>query len=398
MPMDINRFTSPAGQLIPIEQLEKKDWAFIPSQMPPDWEFPVRLWPLLADAKEALGRLDGIGRTLPDPELLLTPLRNREALTSSRLEGTYVTPQQLLLYGLDPRQPSSEAASEWREVFNYSRALQIGGELLETLPFCLRVVREMHSALMNGLYHRAHAGNFRAWQVQIGATGRFIPPPAEYVTQLMSNLELYINSVDDRFDPLVRCYLVHYQFETIHPFADGNGRIGRVLLALMVQKWLNHSKPWLYMSAFFERYKDEYINSLFRISATGSWDDWIEFCLTGTIQQANDSIRRCDKFNTLKRRFHEIATQYASPRTHQIIESLFVQPLVTVPHLASQFRVSPPTARSDIHRLVGLGILYEIGKSVPKSFYSPAIFQIAYGEPEEVSAINGTGDPPIESQ
>lgn len=361
----------------------RADWAFIPNEMPPDWQFAPELWPLLVDAKEALGTLNGIGQTLSDPQLLLRPLQSREALRSSSIEGTYVTPQQLLLYELDPREPrsSDDQMADWYEVFNYSKALERGCEMLQTLPICNRVIREMHSVLMRGVRGvNKSPGEFRRWQVQIGSSGRFVPAPPHEVPRLMDNLERYINSDDPRYDPLVRSYIIHYQLEAIHPFGDGNGRVGRALLALMIHRWLGHALPWLYMSAFYEEFKDEYIEGMFQVSASGDWTRWIEFCLRGTIAQAHDSIRRCSQFNELRSEYHKMIAS-ASPRMHPLVDLLFTSPVITVASVAKTFRVHYNTAKSDVHRLADAGVVKEIAELRPKSFYAPAIMRVAYGEP-----------------
>lgn len=376
-----------AGQLLRITQ-PKDDWAFIPNDLPPDWEFPAHLAELLGDARESLGILEGVGRNLDNPQLLMRPLQNREALTSSSLEGTYVTPEELLLYEIDPQEPNphNEQQLDWQEVHNYSRALQRGSEMIdsENLPFILRVIKKMHRTLLQGSRgERARAGEFRPWQVQLGSEGRFIPPPHLEVPNLMANLEKYMNTRDERFNPLVQCFIVHYQFEAIHPFVDGNGRVGRALLALMIYKLMGHSKPWLYLSAFFERYREEYIGNLYRVSTQGDWSKWNEFCLRGVISQAQDSIRRCDRFQAIKNEYHEQVTN-PSPRTFLIIEGLFHEPIVTAPLLASRLGVSFPTAKADIDRLVECGLLKEIGNTRPKAYSATKIIRAAYGELEEL--------------
>lgn len=386
--MDATKFTSNAtGRLVRIEQ-PRRDWAFIPDDLPPKWDFSPELWPLLVEAKETLGTLNGIGQVLPDPQLLLRPLQSREAITSSNIEGTYVTPEQLLLYQLDPREPRSgdEQMADWLEVFNYGRALEHAYQSLKSLPFCNRVIREMHGILMHGVRGRNKSpGEFRKWQVQIGSSGRFIPPPASEVDRLMGNLEQYINSEDERYDPLVRCFLVHYQFESIHPFVDGNGRVGRALLALMVYKWLGHAQPWLYMSAFYEQFKDEYVGGLFRISTDGDWTKWVEFCLRGAAVQASDSIRRCHLFKNLREQFHAIAAR--SPRTHTIIEQLFTSPILTIGAVQKRFKIAYQTARADLEHLADVGILKEMPDVHPRSFFAPEIMRIAYRESDDSSPL-----------
>ncbi len=193
----------------------------------------------------------------------------------------------------------------------------------------------------------------------------------------MDELEKYVNADDEQFDPLVRCFLVHYQFEAIHPFADSNGRVGRALLALMIYKWLGHSLPWLYMSAYYEQYRDEYIAGLFDISTKGQWSKWIEFCLRGVVVQATDSIRRCRKFNDLRAEYHK-RVDTPTPRTHGQIESLFRSPLVTIPSISQQCNVSYHTAQTDIERLASVEILHELPEVYPRTFVAIEIMKISY--------------------
>lgn len=384
--MDATKFgPNSAGRLVQIDTPRGKDWAFIPNALPSTWEFDPALWPLLAEAKEALGTLNGIGQTLPDPQLLLRPLQNREAITSSNIEGTYVTPEQLLLFELNPTEPSkpNDRSEDWLEVFNYNRALEHGRELLKTIPVCNRLIKEMHQVLLRGARGGKKApGEFRNAQVQIGSSARFMPPPANEVVPLMDNLEKYINSPDERIDPLVRCFIVHYQFETIHPFRDGNGRIGRSLLSLMVSHWHGHTMPWLYMSPFYEKFKEEYIDGLYRVSTEGAWSKWIEFCLRGTIEQSKDSVRRCHEFNRLRKEFYTRINQPTS-RTRDLVESLFTSPVLTIPSVASRTNVTYATARTDVEILVKANILAVIPDHHPKTFYCNELMKVAYREEDE---------------
>jgi len=380
--MDEAKFgDSRTGRLVRIST-PVEDYAFIPDNLPPASGFPERLWPLLADAKEALGRLDGIGRTIPDPGLLLRPLQNREALRSSSLEGTYATPEQLLLYEMDPREPRSERdkANEWREVGNYGRALTEGSKLLDEMPICLRLIRSMHKTLLSGVRGRDKApGEFRRCQVHIGSDCRYIPPPPHELLQCLDSFEKHLHESDERFDPLVRCYIIHYQFEAIHPFVDGNGRVGRLLLALLTYRWCQLSMPWLYMSAFFERYKDEYVDNLFRVSTEGDWERWLEFCLRGTIEQANDATRRCELLGKLRRDYDKRVVN-GSKRAHAIVAGLFENPIITIPRVSVKYDITYPTAKSDVLHLIELGILVELPDFRPKKFYAPEVFEIAYSE------------------
>lgn len=388
--MDKRRFTADSpGRLVEIATPSGKDWSFIPDELPPKWGFDPTLWPLLVEAKEALGTLNGIGQTLQDQQLLLRPLQNREALTSSKIEGTYVTPEQLLLYEMNPKdsaKPNAQVA-DWMEVHNYGIALKHGCELLQTLPMCNRVFKEMHGRLLRGVRGKNKTpGEFRTIQVQIGTGGRFMPPPASEIDRLTSNLEKYIND-NDGLDNLVKAFIVHYQFETIHPFLDGNGRIGRAMLALMIYKWLGHTSPWLYMSSFYEKVKDRYVDGLYGVSADGSWTEWIKLCLEGTIQQARDSISRCNEFNRLKKDFHQRVTSPTS-RTHTVIESLFIDPIVLTSRLAKRLGVTYPTAKTDVELLIKHGILEELPNERPKAYYCSEVFRVAYREQVEFGETN----------
>jgi Fic family protein len=200
------------------------------------------------------------------------------------------------------------------------------------------------------------------------------------VENCITAFEKYLNEdASTDYNSLVRAYMAHYQFEAIHPFKDGNGRIGRVLLSLMIAKWCRLSQPWLYMSSFFEKYREEYVNYMFKVSTEGGWEKWIEFCLNGTIHQANDAIRRCTQLNELKKKMLARCPS-GSIRMEKIISGLFSNPGVQVSNLRQKLGVSWPTAQADIDRLVKLGILRIIPNMWPKSYYAPEIYEIAYAE------------------
>jgi len=279
--VDVRRFVRSApGELVKIAD----DHAFVPAPLPPKWRFPARLWPPLGDAKQEIGKLEGIGRTLPNPAILLRPLEDREAIKSSRLEGTYVSARELLLFEMEPGEARTEQErrNEWKEVFNYRKALHLG--TTSNLPLSLRLIRDIHRTLLTGVRGRDRApGRFRRIQVAIGSTRRFVPPPANQLKDCLHPFEKYLHHGETVYDPLVDCFLVHYQFETIHPFIDGNGRVGRLLLAIMLQQRCGLSKPWLYLSDYFERHRDEYVERLFNVSAKADWNGWIEFCLRGAV-------------------------------------------------------------------------------------------------------------------
>ncbi len=381
--MKLEAFTDDIpGKLVDVQIPNEK--GFLPDLLPVDWEFPEELWPLLSDAKETLGRLDGIGRTLDNPELLLHPLQRREAIRSSSLEGTYSTPQELLLFELDSEsaQKGKKAASNNAlEVSNYKRSLREGYNfLVKGGELTLAMIRQLHKWLTDGVRgQHKNPGEFRTTQVHIGSDKRYIPPPPQYLTDLLENLEGHLKEPDSRFDPLVYCYIIHYQFERIHPFIDGNGRIGRVLLSLMIYKYKNLKMPWLYMSPYFEEYKDEYIRNLFNVSAKGDWTEWIRFCLRGTIEQCQDAIYRCELLGKLKNKYLTEATE-GSGRIANIIKELFTIPLISITKVRDMMEVTYPTAKGDVEYLESLGILKEVENTRPKMYIAPEILHIAFNK------------------
>ncbi len=378
--MDNSAFTSEApGKLVDIDDGEK---AFVPNPLPPGWTFPARLWPLLSKAKCSMSLLEGIGRQVSTPDLLIRPLQNLEALRSSALEGTYATPEELLLYEMELPEVNSgpDAVKDWKEVFNYTKSLQYG--LNSELPISGRLIKEMHHILLSGVRgDEKTPGEFRRRQVYIGANHRFIPPPAQLISEAVSDLEKYVNNISNDYDPLVACYLMHYQFETIHPFLDGNGRIGRLLLALMTHKWCGFSKPWLYMSSYFDKHKESYIQKLYNVSAKNDWESWIAFCLEGTVLQAEDTISRCDKLRRLREAYiSKISDKGGDARIMVLIDSLFGHPIIKIVDAVKLLDVSYPTAKSDIERLVSLTILEELSGHIAKAktYWAPEIVMIAY--------------------
>ncbi|WP_017325024.1 Fic family protein [Synechococcus sp. PCC 7336] len=370
------------GKLSKISTGDKQDWAYIPNPLPIKWNNSTEVWKLLALAREELARLDGVGYNIPNYNLLLRPLQRREALRSSSLEGTYATPEQLLLFEIDPKEPksASDPMGSWQEVWNYNRALELGLHLLTERPLSLNLIREIHRELLAGVRGaQKDPGNFRRVQVHIGSDRRFIPPPPNELKPCLYDLEKAIHKEKD-VDKLIFCFMAHYQFETIHPFLDGNGRVGRLLLSLMIYEQCNLKKPWLYLSAFFDKYKDEYIKLLFEVSSKGNWEGWIKFCLRGTIEQSRDAIRRFGELLVLRNKYMEILDKSrGNIRLNRIIESLFESPAVTIPQVKEMCDISYPTASTDIERLIDVGILAKSDMvERPKIFFAPHIIDITY--------------------
>lgn len=383
--MNIERFgTFKTGTLIPIETLRRQDWAFVPNPLPPpSWKIGTSLWKLIAEARQAIGALDGSGNNLSNPRLLLRPLQRREALRSSSLEGTYASPRELLLFEKAMR--SEERAGHdyegsWREVHNCYLALRTGyRQIRQGHPLNTSFLCSLHKILMHGVRgEEKNPGMLRDTQVHIGVDWRFNPPPPSDMNACLGQLADYFENNNDH-DPLVKAFLAHYQFEAIHPFTDGNGRIGRVMLSLTIARWLSLSHPWLYMSEFFENNRSDYINMLFRVSTDGEWDEWVEFCAKGAIEQARLSVERCKKLEALKRKYMGMVEQDGlSHRLYRIIDILFESQVVYVTEVRDKLKVSYQTAKGDLMALSDLGIVVESENEYPKMFLADAILNIAY--------------------
>ena len=385
--MNISKFTADAaGRLIQ----DGGRTHFVPFDLPPTWEIPRQLWPQVVEANRQLTLLEGVGRYLPNPAILLRPVVDREAIQSSRIEGTYATAREYLLFELTPKEPVSEAdpVNDQKEVHNYRKALEMA--TTSQLPLSNRLIRDLHRELLTGVRGRDRApGEFRRVPVAIGSptVTRFVPPPASDVGPCLNQLEKYMHREPRALDPLVDCFLMHYQFETIHPFMDGNGRVGRMLLVLTIQRLCGLTKPWLHMSQFFATHKEEYVDGLFNVSAKGEWTSWIDFCLRGVISQCQDTIARCDNLRQIKQHFEETVRGIkGSSRLLQIIEMLFDYPFIAIVDFAQKLGVHYQTAQSDLERLTAAGILRELPNHRPKTYFAPEIFDVSYedlGGPEE---------------
>jgi Fic family protein len=237
----------------------------------------------------------------------------------------------------------------------------------------------MHRTLLSGVRGRERApGEFRRMQVQIGADARYVPPPANDIERSLDDFEKFLNEAED-IEPLLRTFIAHYQFEAIHPFFDGNGRVGRALLTLCAYKWCSLLKPWLYMSPFFDRHKEEYIDRLFAISTDGAWQSWFEFCLRGVIEVCTDAISRCDRLRSLRDDYHRRADR-TSGRMHQLVEMLFSNPIIRIADAARRLDVTYPTAKTDVAQLAQLAILEELPGTYPKAYVAWDVFHAAYDE------------------
>jgi Fic family protein len=385
--MNIERFqTSPSGRLLKIGVGEAAYWAFVPNPLPPALPFDAELVRTLSDADRALGELAGLGRTMSNPHLLIGPFIRREAVLSSRIEGTQADIADLYAYeagqlplpGLKPIPPESDV----REVLNYVRAMEYGLKRLSTLPVSQRLMCELHERLVEGARgEQATPGEFRRSQNWIGRPGctlsdaTFIPPPATEMLTALGTLEEYIHQTSDH-PPLIRLGLIHYQFEAIHPFLDGNGRIGRLLISLLVVDWNLMPLPLLYLSAYFERHRQEYYDLLLAVSEHGAWRDWLVFFLRGVAEQARDAIVRAKRLQDLQLDWRDRLTHArASALLLRLADSLFESPMLTIPQAQRILNLTTyRSAQLNVEKLVAAGILQAVSdSSYGKSFLAVEI-------------------------
>jgi Fic family protein len=337
----------------------------------------------LSIADRALGELAGLGRALPNPHLLIRPLMRREAVLSSRIEGTRASLSDL--YAYEAIQLSFfDLTSDVQEVHNYVRALEYGLGRLKTLPVSLRLIREMHARLMEGVRGQHQTpGEFRRSQNWIGPLGcsledaTYVPPPVSEMQQALDALEKYLHGPSD-LPHLVRLGLVHYQFEAIHPFLDGNGRIGRLLITLLLCTWELLPQPLLYLSAFFEAHREDYYDRLLAVSCTGAWGAWLLFFLQGVVAQSQDAIVRARRLQALRSEYRrQFQTERAAARLLQLVDLLFDRPILTTNQIKDQLGVDFSTAQRYVVRLEQTGILEEItGQARNRIYRAPKVMTI----------------------
>jgi Fic family protein len=342
--------------------------AFVPQPLPPDFDWTPALVSLVSASDRAVGRLAGIGTgglSGFNPQIFIRPFLRREAVLSSRIEGTKATLSDLLLFE-DAAEATEKQTPDVREVANYVRALEFGREAIKHRPLSVSLIKELHQALMAGVRGEDKLpGAFRSEQVFIGSSSRiedarFVPAPPSQVPSLMAEFEAYLQTPSD-LPPLVRTALVHYQFEAIHPFRDGNGRIGRLLITLMLCADGLLPLPMLYLSAYLERRRSEYYDRLLAISQRGAWAEWIDFFLRGVTSEATDALDRAGRLMRLRAEYHaRFHTARASSLTVKLIDSLFSDPAVTTRRAATLLGLTATSAQQHIDRLIAAGVLEEV--------------------------------------
>ena len=355
--------------------------AFLPNPLPPQIDYNEQLVSKLTDAMLEIGELKGTLHQLANPYLLMRPFQLREAIASSQIEGTQTELQQLLLFEASAAPP--EPSHDLKEVSNYAKALTYAVSQSPDREVSISLIREVHQLLLEGARGQNQGvGALRTSQVYIGGPGvglsaaRFVPPPADAVPTLLRDLASFMNQ-ETSLSPLIRLALAHYQFETIHPFSDGNGRVGRLLIPLLLVRWNVLRHPSLYLSDFFNEYRTLYIDGLWRVSALGDWQGWIDFFITAVKLQAAETNRKTRDLLVMREEYRRI---YQSSRSSAgllgLIDRLFAFPAANITTIQRELDVTYPTAANWIQILASDGVLQEVtGQKKNRLFVATGIFQ-----------------------
>jgi len=368
--------------------------AFVPSPLPPEIELSPRLVRALSEADRLIGQLAGEGRGLPNPHLLMRPFVTQEAVLSSRIEGTQATLGELL--AANAGAVVERSPDDLREVGNYIVALEHGMERLNTLPLSLRLIRELHEKLMQGVRgDHATPGEFRRSQNWIGPPGctlnnaRFIPPPPDMLMDCLSEWETFLHNHD--LPPLIQIGILHYQFEAIHPFLDGNGRVGRLLITLFLIERKILPTPLLYLSAFFEATRPDYYDRLSAVSHKAAWGEWLEYFLNGVARMSADALSRSERINALLADWRKQVAGGASKTVIMLVDLLAENPFWTINRAAERLGVAYTTAQRAIEKLQGLGILEQTDDAQRDRVYCARQLMAILDEPARISGYSQEG-------
>lgn len=382
--------TAPAGRRI---RCPEGYTAYVPDPLPPKIAWTSTLVRALSDADRAIGRLAGEGGRLPNPHVFMRPFIRREAVLSSKIEGTQATLGELL--AAEAGAAVDRSPSDLREVGNYVVALEYGIRRLKTLPLSLRLIRELHARLMEGVRGNvATPGDFRRSQNWIGAPGStlanatYVPPPLREMNECLDRFEKFLH--ERTLPPLVQIGLAHSQFEAIHPFLDGNGRVGRLLITLFLVERSVLPSPLLYLSAFFEATRRDYYARLLGVTARGEWARWLEYFLNGVARQSEDALDRATRINALLDRWRLEAARSRSPVAGEIVGLLAENPFWSVTGAAARLKVAYTTAERAIERLGAASILKPMSRARrDRIFCARALLEILE-EPARLTPLERT--------
>ncbi|OGR78276.1 MAG: cell filamentation protein Fic [Elusimicrobia bacterium RIFCSPLOWO2_02_FULL_39_32] len=362
--------------------------AYIPNPLPPELEWTPKLVRVLSDADTLLGRLSGDGKRLPNPHLLIRPFVAREAVMSSRIEGTQATLGELL--AKEAGASIDRSPADLREVGNYVIALEYGIKRLKTLPLSLRLVRELHEKLMMGVRgNHATPGEFRRSQNWIGTPGctltnaSYVPPSPDYLMDCLSHWEKFMH--DKSIPPLAQIALLHYQFEAIHPFLDGNGRVGRLLIILFLIERSILPSPLLYISAFFEATRRDYYDRLRGVSEQGNWSAWLEYFLNGIARQSEDALSRSERINQKIMDWRKEFSGASSKVPLKLIDILASNPYLTITKASQRLEVAYTTIERAIKKLENLSVVTKVGKAKRDRVYCASSILEILDEPAKLT-------------
>ena len=380
--MEAENYKNAFGKVVQVDGVNGDQYnVFIPNPLPPNIEFDEELVLILSRAEEKLGKLSGICLTLPSPNLLIIPYLRKEAIMSTRIEGTRISMQEVLL---SEAKEKEEKTKDAQEVVNYINTVNYALTKIEKSPINVELIKEMHKVLMEGVRGDDKApGEFREVQNWIGSElskvsdANFVPPNPEAVPKLMEDLIEYLNT-EHNVPVLVRCALMHYQFETIHPFCDGNGRIGRSLITVYLCKKKKIIKPLLYISEFFEKHRLEYNELLLKTGQTGKFEGWIKFFLKAVEVQSEDASVRAHKLLYLRESYRKrVQREAQSSDILNIIDYLFSNPFITVKRAQHILDVTYPTGKKYVEKLAEYEILKETNRlQREKTFVAYEIYEI----------------------
>jgi Fic family protein len=365
--------------------------AFIPAPLPPTppLQIDAEMLGLLSKADLALGRLDGIVKVVPDPDFFVGMYVRREAVLSSQIEGTQSTLEELLEVELEPDRRGRYA--DVGDIVNYIAAMNYGLDRLETLPLSLRLIREIHGELLrDGRGAYATPGEFRKTQNWIGPSGAglqqatFVPPPAREMEHALGEFETFLHDVHER-PVLIDVGLAHAQFETIHPFLDGNGRVGRLLITFLLVHRNTLRRPLLYLSDFFKLHRAEYYDRLMAVRRNGDWEGWLRFFLRGVASTADEATRTAERIFEL-RELHRgtVIEQRVGPNGLKLLSALFQRPVVNVGYVADRLEIAFPTANRLVARFEDLGLLREITGQRRSRLYRYEPYLALFDEPPPI--------------
>lgn len=365
---------------------------FIPNPLPPQLEWNNALVNSLSRADYTLGMLSREGRKLPNPHLLIRPFITREAVLSSKIEGTQATLGEILADEAGAH--VNRSPDDLQEVRNYILALDYGLKRLNNFPLSLRLIKEIHNELMQGVRgDHATPGEFRRSQNWIGipgctlTTAKYVPPAPDELMAVLGDFDFFLH--DKTLPPLIHIALCHYQFEAIHPFLDGNGRVGRLLITLLMIERKILPSPLLYLSAFFEATRNEYYKQLYEVSSIASWNDWLVYFLNGIAAQALDALSRAERINNLIIEWQLRVGNTSSGTLQNIVKHFAVNPYLTVKKIADNLNIAYTTAQRAIAKLESLNIVSQVSISKRDRVYcATQILNIL----EEPTKVNGNFD------